>query len=184
MKNSVRLMLSVALVAGLSACGGERPDDSGEPVVIEERGTAGAEGAEQLSMVEPGSARLGGVADLALLQDPSSPLSKRVFYFDFDRSEVSSEDRAILENHARFLADHPELSVVVEGHADERGSREYNLALGERRSQAIASLLKLLGATREQLQEISFGEERPVALGHDEEAWHLNRRVELLYSGM
>lgn len=117
------------------------------------------------------------------LDDPASPLAKRVFYFPFDSSEVSAADREAIDAHARFLAANPRVSVVVEGHADERGSREYNLALGERRAKSIEQLLNLQGPRREQMQVISFGEERPAAMGHDEEAWRLNRRVELLYSG-
>jgi peptidoglycan-associated lipoprotein len=106
-----------------------------------------------------------------------------VFYFDFNSSELSAEDRQALAYHARFMNQFPSVAVVLEGHADERGSREYNLALGERRAKAIERILSLAGVAPEQIQVISFGEERPVALGHDNEAWHLNRRVELLYSG-
>jgi len=82
-----------------------------------------------------------------------------------------------------LLSSNPDVSVVLEGHADERGTREYNLALGERRAKAVEQLLVLQGVGQNQIQVISFGEERPVALGHDEEAWRLNRRVEFLYSG-
>ncbi|MFA7619596.1 MAG: peptidoglycan-associated lipoprotein Pal, partial [Thiohalomonadaceae bacterium] len=110
------------------------------------------------------------------LEDPASPLSKRVFYFPFDSSEVSAEDRDTIRAHAQFLAANPNASVVIEGHADERGSREYNLALGERRAQAIEQLLLLQGMSKGQQEVISFGEERPAAQGHDESAWHLNRR--------
>ncbi len=117
------------------------------------------------------------------MDNPDSNLSKRVFYFGFDLSDVAQEDREVLETHAALLAAKPEISVVIEGHADERGSREYNLALGERRAQAVEQLLLVQGASKDQIQLISFGEERPVALGHDEDAWRLNRRVELIYSG-
>ncbi|MBF0220125.1 MAG: peptidoglycan-associated lipoprotein Pal [Gammaproteobacteria bacterium] len=119
----------------------------------------------------------------AMLSDPSSPLSNHVFYFPYDSAEVSSGDREIIGAHAEFLASHPEIMVTVEGHADERGTREYNLALGERRAMAVEMLLKVQGAADKQLQMVSFGEERPVALGNDEQAWSLNRRVELIYSG-
>lgn len=118
-----------------------------------------------------------------VLSDPDTPLAKRVFYFDFNSSELSAEDRAALSFHARFMNEYPNVALVLEGHADERGSREYNLALGERRAKAIERILRLEGIAPEQAQVISFGEERPVALGHDDESWRLNRRVELLYSG-
>lgn len=118
-----------------------------------------------------------------ILNDSASPVFQRVFYFGYDSSELSQADREALARHAEFLTIHPEVTVVVEGHADERGSREYNLALGEKRAQMVERLLALQGVGREQQQVISFGEERPVAPGHDEQSWHLNRRVELLYSG-
>lgn len=129
------------------------------------------------------AAQVGGGFTGHPLDDPQSPLSQRIFYFELDSNQISEKDREIISAHAAYLAGHPEISVVVEGHADERGSREYNLALGERRANAVENILSLLGATASQLQVISFGEERPVALGHNEEAWRLNRRVELLYSG-
>ena len=117
------------------------------------------------------------------LTNPNSPLSKRVLYFDFNSSEVSAEDRNIIAAHAEYLTKNPNISVILEGHTDERGSREYNIALGERRAKAVQQLMLLQGVAQKQLQVISFGEERPVALGHDEESWSLNRRVEILYSG-
>lgn len=110
-------------------------------------------------------------------------LSKRVIYFDFDSSDVSSEARDIISAHAQNLSQNANLSVVLEGHADERGTREYNVALGERRAKAVKELLVIQGVPASQIQVISFGEERPAAIGHDESAWRLNRRVELLYSG-
>lgn len=128
-------------------------------------------------------AQMGGMAEIHPLDDPDSPLSQRVFYFGYNSSELSDNDSQILSAHADFLNNNPDVSVVVEGHTDERGSREYNIALGERRAQRLEKILALHGVKREQLQVISFGEERPVALGHDESAWSLNRRVELLYSG-
>ena len=118
-----------------------------------------------------------------ILSDTSSPLSQRVFYFGLDSSSIGNADRDVLSQHADFLLSHPELTVIIEGHADERGSREYNLALGERRTKGVERLFSLLGVARSQQETISFGEERPVAIGHDESAWHFNRRVELLYSG-
>lgn len=128
-------------------------------------------------------AQLGGQPEVHSLDDPDSPLSQRVFYFGYNSSDLGENDNQILAAHADFLNRNPEVSVVIEGHTDERGSREYNLALGERRAQRLEKVLLLHGVKREQLQVISFGEERPVALGHDESAWSLNRRVELLYSG-
>ncbi|MFO7602227.1 MAG: peptidoglycan-associated lipoprotein Pal [Gammaproteobacteria bacterium] len=128
-------------------------------------------------------AETGGAFTGDPLSDPNSPLSQRVVYFEFDSSEVSAMDRDIIAAHANYLANNPNVSIILEGHADERGSREYNIALGERRARAIQQLMLLQSVGHQQMQVISFGEERPVAMGHDEEAWRLNRRVEILYSG-
>ncbi len=132
-------------------------------------------------------ARYGMGEDEALamkaLEDPNSLLSKRVLYFDLDSSQISGEARDIITAHAEFLAQHPDISIILEGHADERGTREYNLALGERRAKSVQQLFLLQGVAQNQIQIISFGEERPVALDHNESAWRLNRRVEILYSG-
>jgi peptidoglycan-associated lipoprotein len=129
------------------------------------------------------SADIQGAYDITSLDDPDSPLSRRVIYFDLDSSSISDEDRELITAHAEFLAAHPEISAILEGHADERGTREYNIALGERRAKAVKQLLSVQGVGQNQAQVISFGEERPVALDHSEDSWRLNRRVEILYSG-
>jgi peptidoglycan-associated lipoprotein len=113
---------------------------------------------------------------------PDSPFSSRVIYFDFDSSQVRDEFRPVLEAHAKYLIAHPDARVILEGHTDERGSREYNLALGERRAQAVRQVLQVLGVSPQQLQVVSYGKEKPAALGHNEEAWRLNRRVEIVYT--
>ena len=115
------------------------------------------------------------------LDDPAGPLAARTIYFEFDSSEVPESERATIEAHARYLSSHAGALITLEGHADERGSREYNVALGERRADAARRLLTLLGASDPQIRAISYGEERPVAAGHDESAWRLNRRVEIIY---
>ena len=115
------------------------------------------------------------------LDDPASPLAARTIYFEFDSSEVPESERITIEAHARYLSERPGASISLEGHADERGSREYNVALGERRAEAVRQLMALLGAGDPQIRTISYGEERPVAAEHDESAWRLNRRVEVIY---
>ena len=104
-----------------------------------------------------------------------------VIYFDFDQSEIRPEDQATLERHANQLANSATTQVRLEGHADERGSREYNIGLGERRAQAVRRLLLIQGASADQVMTVSFGEERPAAFGSDEESYGLNRRVEFKY---
>ena len=115
------------------------------------------------------------------LDDPGGSLAVRTIYFEFDSSEVQESERTAIETHARYLSEHSGALITLEGHADERGSREYNIALGERRADAVRQLMTLLGATNPQIRIISYGEERPAAVGHDESAWRLNRRVEIIY---
>ena len=115
------------------------------------------------------------------LDDPASLLAARTIYFELDSSDVPESERAAIEAHARYLSEHSGAQITLEGHADERGSREYNVALGERRADAVRQLMTLLGANDPQIRTISYGEERPAADGHDESAWRLNRRVEVVY---
>ncbi len=105
-----------------------------------------------------------------------------IVYFDFDSYELRPDDADVAARHGIQLADNPSWSVRLEGHADERGSREYNIGLGERRAQAVRRVLLLQGAQPSQISTVSFGEERPVALGTNEDAWSQNRRVEFKYS--
>lgn len=115
--------------------------------------------------------------------DPSNPLSKHTVYFDYDKSDVHSDDLPIVMAHAKYLAQHPDTKVVLQGNTDERGTREYNIALGERRAKAVSQLMQLQGVAKSQIEVVSYGKERPVALGHDESAWRLNRRVDIVYPG-
>jgi peptidoglycan-associated lipoprotein len=105
-----------------------------------------------------------------------------VIYFDFDSSEVRADFTDIVARHALILANDPAVRVRLEGHADERGSREYNIGLGERRAQSVRRMLMIQGASAAQIATVSFGEERPVALGSDEDSWEQNRRVEIKYT--
>lgn len=175
---SVNLGLSLllaALLGGCAATGGKQ----GEEVTVEDRGavTEAAEGA-----TATGAGRYGDLG-IQALDDPSSPLSHRVIYFAFDSSEVAEQDRELLAAHAAFLAANPTVKVSVEGHTDERGSREYNIGLGDRRAQSVKRILEFQGASPAQMSMVSYGEEKPAAEGHDESAWSLNRRVELVYVG-
>lgn len=117
------------------------------------------------------------------LDNATGPLAKRVVYFMYDSEEVQPEYRAVVSAHASYLASHPDRNVVLEGHADERGSPEYNVGLGERRAQAVARMMQLQGAANGQIQVVSYGEEKPAESGHDESSWQQNRRVELSYPG-
>jgi len=113
--------------------------------------------------------------------DPSSPLSKRTVYFMLDSSQVQQDFVPIIAAHAQYLLANPSQQMILEGHGDERGSREYNIALGEQRAKSVANMMKIQGVSESQLELISYGEEKPAAYGSDEAAWEQNRRVELVY---
>lgn len=113
--------------------------------------------------------------------DPANPLSHAVIYFDYNSSTVRSADINVINAHARYLADHPTAKVRLEGHADERGSREYNVALSENRSLSVKRLMNFQGIRSDQADSVAYGEERPVEFCHAESCWGQNRRVEIVY---
>jgi peptidoglycan-associated lipoprotein len=117
------------------------------------------------------------------LKDPNNILSTRSIYFDFDKDEVKSEYRALVEAHSKYLVEHPNAKLVLQGNADDRGSREYNLALGQRRSVAVRKAMIVLGATDAQIETISFGKEKPRCSEQTEACWSQNRRVDIVYQG-
>jgi peptidoglycan-associated lipoprotein len=118
------------------------------------------------------------------LNDPNSPLSKRSVYFDFDSNAVKDEYRGLVQAHSRYMtADKRDARIRIEGNCDERGSREYNLALGQRRAEAVKQVMTVLGVTSARIETTSYGEEKPAATGHDESAWAQNRRADIKYSG-
>jgi len=116
------------------------------------------------------------------LDDPNSMLSQRIVYFDFDSSTVREDALPIIKAHADYLASNSGVNITLEGHCDERGTREYNIALGERRADAVRRLLIANGVSSNQIRPISYGEERPAMLGHNESAWSANRRAEFTYA--
>ncbi|OAI19093.1 peptidoglycan-associated lipoprotein [Methylomonas koyamae] len=113
--------------------------------------------------------------------DPNNPLSKQIIYFELDSSQVKQEYVPVVAAHARYLASHPNQHVILSGHADERGSSEYNIALGEQRAKSVERMMRSQGVTASQLEVVSYGEEKPAVSGHDESAWQMNRRVEVGY---
>ena len=116
------------------------------------------------------------------LSDSRSLLSKRVILFAYDQATVESQYRRLIAIHARYLSQNPSARIVLEGHADERGTPEYNLALGERRGKSVANLLRAQGASAGQISVVSFGEEKPVALCNNDSCWSQNRRVKIVYT--
>ncbi len=128
----------------------------------------------------------GGVDGRSLptvLTDPKSILSKRSVYFDYDKYEVREEYKDLVTAHAKFLADNRQFKMLIQGNTDDRGSREYNLALGQKRADAIKKMLTLLGAREDQVESVSLGEEKPKNEGQNEAAWAENRRGDMLYTG-
>ena len=128
----------------------------------------------------------GGMDSRALpreLTDPKSILSKRSIYFDYDKYDVRAEYKDLVTAHAKFLANNRQFKMLVQGNTDERGSREYNLALGQKRADSIKKMLTLLGAREDQVESVSLGEEKPKSEGQNEAAWAENRRGDMLYSG-
>lgn len=113
--------------------------------------------------------------------DPNNPLSKQVIYFELDSSQVKQEYVPVVAAHAQYLASHPNQHVILAGHADERGSSEYNIALGEQRAKSVERMMRSQGVTAGQLEIVSYGEEKPAVSGTGESAWQMNRRVEVGY---
>lgn len=174
--------LVLALAGLLAACGSSVKLDDKAPV--EERtGSApatssqaqtGATDPRQVSTVEAKSAT-------DPLNDPKGILAKRSIYFDLDSFVVRDEFKPVLDAHARYLAANPSRKIVIQGNTDERGGREYNLALGQKRAEAVRRALSLLGVKESQMEAVSFGKEKPRASGSDEAAWTENRRADLAY---
>ncbi len=172
--NSVLLLIfSVAFLAACEGTTGTTKDDS---TVTSSGSGSSSSGSASTSATGSGSAWAGHPLD-----DPNSLLAKRTVYFDFDESVILDQDRPILEAHAQYLSQNLGAAVTLEGHTDERGTREYNLALGERRAIGVRQFMSLLGASGQQLRTVSYGEEQPAALEHNEEAWAQNRRDEIIY---
>ena len=161
------LGFSVLLFAGCSSTGTKEGDPGAS---VEDGSGASTMGASR-----------GGSWTGNPLDDPNSLLSARVIYFDFDQSTIRSEYIDVLRTHAGYLNSNRSVAVTIEGHADERGSREYNIALGERRANTIKRFLEAEGVSSTQMNTISYGEERPTAFGNDEASWAENRRGVLVY---
>lgn len=155
----------------LAACA--RPSDRG--VSVENVG-----GGSEISSTTGLSTGDGGEGS-ALPFSSEDPLSQRVIYFAYDSSQLSADSRSVAEAHAQYMLNNPSAQLVLEGHADERGTREYNLALGESRARSVSDIMRAYGVEIGRIQLISYGEEQPVALGATEDAWQQNRRVELVY---
>jgi peptidoglycan-associated lipoprotein len=178
MKNSA-LIIAAALLA--AACSGEPVKQTPAPVTEPAPPVAAAPAPAPAPKPEARPAPEAPRAAVNPLDDPASPLAKRSIYYDFDRSDIRNEYKPMISAHADYLADHRGAKVRIEGNCDERGSREYNLALGNRRAESVKGALQLLNVNASQIDTVSWGEEKPKAPGHDEAAWAENRRSDIVY---
>ncbi len=174
------MILVVAVLVALSGCKSKGElKTGGQELASAEATTQGLAGEEGVALHE--------VQTQGLQEESTGPLDSnglpvtKTIYFDFDSAQVRSEDIPVVQAHAKYLLDNPQVKVVLEGHTDERGSREYNVALSEARAIAVAKILELQGVPSLQVSVVPYGEEKPVALGHNEAAWSKNRRVEIVY---
>jgi peptidoglycan-associated lipoprotein len=183
---TARLVSLAAAAVLLAACASTPLDTKTDPAPIRDGSTAaptGGAGTATSPTTDPRAIApvdsTGGRGDP--LNEPGSALAKRSIFFDFDQFVVRAEDTPVIEAHGRYLVANKARTIKLEGNADERGSREYNLALGQKRAEAVRSRLKLMGVADGQMEPVSFGEEKPRATGHDEAAWAENRRVDIVY---
>jgi peptidoglycan-associated lipoprotein len=166
MMSKIRIGFAVAMVGALAAChSGVKLDEGANKGAI---GTQPDANAVQQVNVDP-------------LNDPNSPLAKRSIYFDFDSYAVRDDYQPLLQQHSQYLKSHPDRHVLIQGNTDERGTSEYNLALGQKRAEAVRRAMSLLGVADSQMGAVSLGKEKPQATGHDESSWAQNRRADLAY---
>ena len=171
-KNSAKMLLAAASVALMAGCASTKLD---KPAEVEKKDVTTT--TTQQSTPATGNSTV-ATTDLSAQQAAPATMD-RVIYFDFDSYAVKDEFRPIVEAHAKMLKANSSAKEVAEGHTDERGGSEYNLALGQKRAEAVVQQLKVLGVGDSQLEAVSYGKERPAVDGHDESAWAKNRRVEL-----
>ena len=177
------LVVSVLLAALLVACSSKPLKDT--PVAVEDKSPEMSQSTDATTADD--SSATAGMSDSDMsvnpLTDPNNILSKRSVYFDYDSDEVKSEFRPLVEAHAKYLLAHPEAKVTLQGNTDERGAREYNLSLGQRRSVSVKQVMNLLGVQDRQIETVSYGEEKAGASCSDESCWKEDRRVDIVYQG-
>lgn len=175
-----RLLLSALLVGLIAACSSVPQEQ--DPSAVEDRNIGEAVDRPGIKPAESQPLTDKSLAGDALT-NPDNILSKRSVYYDFDSNLIKDEYKPVVAAHARYLRQHNDTAMRIEGNADERGSREYNLALGQRRANAVKQMMQLLGAHTDQIETVSYGEEKPRATGEDEASWAENRRSDIVYRG-
>lgn len=166
------LAITVLTAALLAACSSQPPAPEQKPAPV-----------EKVPETAPVKKEIVDPWGMAALKDPKNILSKRSIFFDFDQYVIKDEFKPLVEAHAKFLVHNAGVKMLVQGNADERGSREYNLALGQKRAEAVKKALLLLGAKEDQIEAVSLGEEKPRCTDHGEDCWAQNRRDDMLYTG-
>lgn len=171
MQSKLSLLFATLMLGTLAACQSN--------VKLEDRANA----QNSAISTQPASSEVHEVQQVNVdeLNDPSHALAKRSIYFDFDSYTVTDDYQPLLQAHAQYLKGHPQRHVLIQGNTDERGTSEYNLALGQRRAEAVRRALGLLGVNDSQMEAVSLGKEKPTTTGHDEEAWAQDRRADLVY---
>ena len=177
-----KLLISALFASLLAACGTTPTTDSGAPVEDRNVGS-GTSGAATSGSTTGNVAGTATGSQANRLRDPNSILSKRSVYFDFDSYAVKDDYKPLIDAHARYLQGDKGGRMTIQGNTDERGSREYNIALGQRRADAVKKMMMLFGATDSQIDTVSFGKEKPRNPGHDEGAWTENRHDDVVYQG-
>ena len=172
-------IIAAAFAAALAAGCTTTPDEQSPAPVTDAKPAPGADSKPIPRVDVTGKPSAGDPR----LKDPNNILSKRTVLFEFDSFEVKSEYRPLVEAHAKYLRENPNAKMLIQGNADERGSREYNVGLGQRRSDSVKKMLLLLGAKEAQIESVSLGEEKPACSDSNEACWARNRRGDMLYGG-
>jgi len=179
-----KLFAATLIAVFLAGCSSQPTTEETAPIE-DKSGAAATSGASTAGTGTGGvsGATVPSATGAAALRDPNNILSKRSIFFEFDSFVVTDQYKPIVEAHARYLVANRNAKATLHGHADERGSREYNIALGQKRADAVKRMMTLLGVQEIQIETVSFGEEKPRNPGHDESAWAENRRVDILHAG-
>ncbi|HUQ76230.1 MAG TPA: peptidoglycan-associated lipoprotein Pal [Burkholderiales bacterium] len=177
-------MIACAVLLGACATTEEQKPAAGAPVQSATKpGAATPRAVEPQTITKVETGKPAASSAFAALKDPNNILSRRSVYFDYDKFEIKDDFRKLVEAHAKFLKDNPSAKMLIQGNADDRGSREYNVGLGQRRSDSVKKMLTLLGAREDQIESVSLGEEKPMCTDASEGCWAKNRRGDMLYSG-
>jgi len=176
----MRAIWIVVFMAGLAACSSSPTEQA--PAGVEDRTAAPKQDTATTAPVAKVDVTGTGIAGV----DPAvktGVLAERSIFYDLDQYDIKDQYKPLVEAHARYLRDHPGRKILIQGNTDERGSREYNISLGQKRSEGVKKIMLLLGAREDQIESVSLGEEKPRAEGHDEAAWAQNRRSDILHQG-